>query len=99
MALIGLLTRVQISKMCKRIESRAVNLLVISIVREQFLLSPCHWVVHKQYLQEPINPSDFTLIMTLNQTQLMREQAKDEARIDNKEIVAKAPDKFKLGSS
>jgi hypothetical protein len=97
-AMIGLLTADQISKMCKRIESRALNPVVITTVQEQFLLSLRHWVVHKQRLQDPINPNDFTLVTALNQAQLMRQQQEDEARMD-KEVIAKAPDKFKLGSS
>jgi hypothetical protein len=97
-AMIGLLTADQLSKMCKRIDSRAVNPLVFKTVQEQFLLSLRHRVVNKQRLQEPINPNEFTLVTALNQTQLMRQQAEDEARMD-KEVVAKAPDKFKLGSS
>jgi len=97
-AMIGLLTADQISKMCKRIESRAANPIIITTMQEQFLLSLRHWVVNKQRLQEPVNPNDFTLVTALNQTQLMQQQAEDEAKMD-REIVAKAPDKFKLGSS
>jgi hypothetical protein len=97
-AMIGLLTTDQITKMCKRIESRAANLIIITTMQEQFLLSLRHWVVNKQRLQEPVNPNDFTLVTALNQTQLMQQQAEDEAKMD-REIVAKAPDKFKLGSS
>jgi hypothetical protein len=64
--------------MCKRIESRAVNPVVITTVQEQFLLSLRHWVVNKQRLQEPIHPNEFTMVTALNQTQLMRQQAEDE---------------------
>jgi len=77
-AMIGLLTIDQLSKMCKSIESRAVNPVVIFTVQEQFLLSLRHWVVNKQRLQEPIHPNEFTMVTALNQTQLMRQQAEDE---------------------
>lgn len=69
--MIGLLITDQISKMSKRIESKATNPVVITNDQEQFLLSLHHWVVHKHYLQEPINSNDVTLITVLNQTQLM----------------------------
>jgi hypothetical protein len=47
-AMIGLLTADQVSKMCKHIENQPVNPLVITTVQEQLLLSLRYWVASKQ---------------------------------------------------
>lgn len=95
-AMLGLLTADQISKMCKRLESRAINPIVITTVQEQLLLGLRFWVANNQRLQLPIVPEEFTMIEALNQVQKMRQRAEDDARMD-KESIAKAPDKFKSG--
>ena len=97
-AMIGLLTATQITKLCKRIASRPINPVEITTVQEQLLLGLRYWVANKQRLQQPIVATEFTMITALNQAQIMRQEAEDDARMD-KEIVAKAPDKFKSGST
>jgi hypothetical protein len=84
--------------MCKRLESRTVNPIVITTVQEQLLLGLRFWVANNQQLQLPIVAEDFTMIVALNQVQRMCQHADDDARMD-KEIVAKAPDKFKTGTA
>jgi hypothetical protein len=53
-AMIGLLTADQISKMCKHIENQPVNPLVIMTVQEQLLLSLRYWVAGRQCLQQMV---------------------------------------------
>jgi hypothetical protein len=98
LAMIGLLIATQITKMCKWIESHAINPLVIMTVQEQLLLGLQYWVANKQQLHQPIIAEEFTMITALNQAQIMHLQAEDDARMD-KEIVTKASDKFKSGST
>jgi hypothetical protein len=97
-AMMGLLTMDQVAKMCKRIETCAVNPLPITTVQEQLLLALRFWVASRQRLQLPVLAQEFTLIVALNQAQIMRQQAEDDARMD-KEAVAKAPDKFKAATT
>lgn len=97
-AMLGLLAADQISKMCKRLESRTVNPIVITTVQEQLLLGLRFWVSNNQRLQLPIVAEEYTMIIALNQVQKMRQHAEDDARMD-KEIIAKAPDKFKTGTT
>jgi hypothetical protein len=54
--------------------------------------------VTNQRLQLPIVAEEFNMITALNQVQKMHQQAEDNARMD-KEVVAKAPDKFKTGTA
>jgi hypothetical protein len=56
------------------------------------------WMVAKQRLQLMIVAEEFTMLVALYQAQVMRQQIEDEARGD-KEVVAKAPDKFKNASN
>jgi hypothetical protein len=55
-------------------------------------------MVAKQRLQLMIVAEEFTMLVALYQAQVMRQQIEDEARGD-KEVVAKAPDKFKNASN
>jgi hypothetical protein len=57
-----------------------------------------YWVVNKQRLQLPSIADEFTLVVALNQAQVMRQQLEDDAQMD-KEFMAKAPEKFKMASS
>jgi len=98
MAMLGLLTSSQVSKLCKRIETRAVNPIHINTIQEQLLLAMRSWVINRQRLQLPVEANEFTMIIALNQAQILRQQMEDEARAD-KEPVAKAPDKFKTATS
>jgi hypothetical protein len=92
-AMLGLLLVDQLSKVCKRLETRAVNLIRISTLQEQF-----YWIIGKQRMQLPVAAEDFTMVVALNQAQTTRQQLEDDARMD-KEMVAKAPEKFKTASS
>jgi hypothetical protein len=92
-AMLGLLTIDQVSKVCKCIEMHQVSLLLaITTLQEQLLLTLCFWVTNRQRLQLPILAADFTVVIALNQAQVMKQQY--DARVD-KDAVAKAPDKFK----
>jgi hypothetical protein len=93
--MMGLLSADQVSKTCKRIATRAINPIQINTVQEQLLLGLRFWVTQRQRLHQPIVTSDFTMFTALNQAQLMRQQAEDDARLD-KEVTAKMPDKFKV---
>jgi len=97
-AMLGLLTSSQVSKLCKRIETRPVNPIHINTIQEQLLLAMRSWVINRQRLQLPVEANQFTMIVALNQAQILRQQMEDEARAD-KEPVAKAPDKFKTATS
>jgi hypothetical protein len=94
-AMMGLLSADQVLKTCKRIATRTVNPIQINTVQEQLLLGLCFWVTQRQQLHQPIVTGDFTMFTALNQAQLMRQQAEDDARLD-KEVTAKMPDKFKV---
>jgi hypothetical protein len=94
MAMMGLLSADQISKICKRLSTRAANPIVLSAIQEQLLLAMRFWVANLQRLQQPIIADRFTTVLALNQAQMMRQSLKDDSRAD-KEMVAKAPDKFK----
>lgn len=94
MAMLGLLSATQVSKICKRTETRPINPIRINTVQEQLLLAMRFWVIQRQRLQLPVDATQFNMIVALNQAQIMRQQAEDDARSD-KEPVAKAPDKFK----
>jgi hypothetical protein len=72
-AMLGILTVDQVSKICKRIETRAVNPLPITTMQEQLLLAMRFWVTNRQRLQLPINAADYTLVLALNQAQTMRQ--------------------------
>jgi hypothetical protein len=93
-AMLGILTADQVSKICKQIETRVLNPLPITTMQEQLLLSMHFWVTNRQRLQLPINAADFTLVVALNQAQTMRQTLEDEGRLD-KEAIAKASDKLK----
>jgi len=59
--MIGLLSADQITRMCKRISTRAENPIAINTVQEQLLLALRFWVVAKQRMQLPIVTADFTM--------------------------------------
>jgi hypothetical protein len=70
----------------------------LSTIQKQLLMSMRFWVTGKQRLQQPIDPDVFTMIVALNQAQIMRQQIEDEQRGDG-ESTAKAPDKLKTASN
>jgi hypothetical protein len=84
--------------MCKRIETHANNPIVINTIQEQLLLSMRFWVIQRQRLQMPVDANQLTMIIALNQAQIMRQQIEDDTKTD-KEPVAKMPDKFKSATS
>jgi hypothetical protein len=83
--MLGLLTIDQISKICKRLESRTVDPIRITMVQEQLLLGLRFWVANNQRLQLPLVAEDFTMITALNQVQKMSQHAGDDTRME-KEI-------------
>jgi hypothetical protein len=84
-AMLGLLTIDQISKICKRLESRTVDPIRITMVQEQLLLKLRFWVANNQRLRLPLVAEDFTMITALNQVQKMSQHAGDDTRME-KEI-------------
>jgi hypothetical protein len=64
----------------------------------EIIITMGFWVASLQRLQQPVNANLFTMVVALNQAQVMRQALEDESRTD-KEIVAKAPDKFKNAAS
>jgi hypothetical protein len=97
-AMIGLLPADQISRICKQISTRAANPITISAIQKQLLQAMQFWVANLQRLQQQVVANTFTTVLALNQAQLMRQMLEDDSRAD-KEIVAKAPDKFKVASN
>jgi hypothetical protein len=84
-AMLGLLTIDQIRKTCKRLVSRTVDPIRITMVQEQLLLGLRFWVANNQRLQLPLVAEDFTMITALNQVQKMSQHAGDDTRME-KEI-------------
>jgi hypothetical protein len=83
--MLGLLTIDQIRKTCKRLVSRTVDPIRITMVQEQLLLGLRFWVANNQRLQLPLVAEDFTMITALNQVQKMSQHAGDDTRME-KEI-------------
>ncbi len=88
--MIGLLLSDQIKRVCKRIN----DTIPLSALQEQLILALRFWVVNKQRIQQHIDPESFTMILALNQAQLMHQQLEDKARGEG-EALARAPNKFK----
>jgi len=97
-AMLGILPADQISKICKRLSTRAIDPITLSAIQEQLLLAMRFWVTNLQRLQQQVDANDFTTALALNQAQTMRQQLEDDARTD-REAVAKAPDKFKSATN
>jgi hypothetical protein len=97
-AMLGILPADQISKICKRLSTRAIDPITLSAIQEQLLLAMRFWVTNLQRLQQQVDANDFTTALALNQAQTMRQQLEDDARTD-RESVAKAPDKFKSATN
>jgi hypothetical protein len=53
-AMLGLMTPEDISKMCKVFRTHAVNPLQVMVVQEQLLLAVRFWVSNRQHLQKPV---------------------------------------------
>jgi hypothetical protein len=93
-AMLGLMTPEDISKICKVFRTHAVNPLQVMVVQEQLLLAVRFWVSNRQHLQKPVEAHVVTAVLAYNQAQMMRHMLEDEARAD-KEQTAKMPEKFK----
>jgi hypothetical protein len=52
-AMLGLLPSDQVSKICKRLTTRAVNPIIITAIQEQLLQAMPFWVSNLQRLQQP----------------------------------------------
>jgi hypothetical protein len=96
--MLGILPSDQIRQICKRLQTRAVNPVPITAIQEQLLQAMRFWVAGLQRLQQIVDPTLLTTALALNQAQVMRQALEDEARAD-KELVAKAPDKFNNASN
>ncbi len=97
MAMLGLLSTDQVARACKRV-NQANPAAPLSTMQEQLLMSMHFWVANKQRLQQLFDLEAFTMIIMLNQAQVMRQQLEDKARSDG-ESTARAPNKFKTASS
>jgi hypothetical protein len=93
-AMLGLLSPEQVSRIFKRLAIRAVNPIPTSAIQEQLMLAIHFWVVGQQRLQQPIDADIVTAAMALNQARQMRQTLEDDAR--EKESLAKLPNKFKV---
>jgi hypothetical protein len=94
--MLGLLSPEQVSRIFKRLVTRAANPIPTSAIQEQLMLSIRVWVAGQQRLQQPIDAGTVTAAMALNQAQQMRQALEDDAR--EKESLAKLPDKFKVAT-
>ena len=90
--MLGLLSTDQVARACWCV-SQVNPAAPLSTMQEQLLMVMRFWVSNKQRLQQPIDPESFTMIIALNQAQVISSQLEDEARGDG-ESAAKAPDKF-----
>ena len=97
-AMLGLLTSEQVSKVCKEIRTRVINPILISTIQEQLLLALRYWVINKQRLHQPVDARTITAVDIFNQAQVLSRILEDES-VSDKEMVAKLPDKFKLASN
>jgi hypothetical protein len=70
-AMMGLLSSEQISHICKRLATRAVDLIPLPAMQEQLLLALHFWVAKQQWLQQIIAIDNFTVALALNQAQEM----------------------------
>jgi len=70
-AMLGLLSATQVSKICKRIETRLVNLVRVNTVQEQLLLAMRFWVTQHQCLQLPVDAEQFNMVIALTQAQII----------------------------
>jgi hypothetical protein len=95
-AMMGLLSSEQISRICKRLATRAVDPIPLLAIQEQLLLALHFWVAKQQRLQQIIAIDNFTVALALNQAQEIRQILEDEAQ--DHEQTAKLPDKFKVAS-
>jgi hypothetical protein len=95
-AMMGLLSSEQISHICKRLATRAVDLIPLPAMQEQLLLALHFWVAKQQWLQQIIAIDNFTVALALNQAQEMWQILEDEAWDHGQ--TAKLPDKFKVAS-
>jgi hypothetical protein len=93
-AMLGLLSASQITKLCKRVSTRTDNPLAITSVQEQMLLALRFWIVNRQRMQLPINAADITPALIMMQAQLMNQELEEAEKAD-KEITAKMPDNLK----
>jgi hypothetical protein len=71
--MLRLLSSTQIQKLCKRIQTRANNPIVINTIQEQLLLAMHFWVIQRQRLQMPKDANQFTMIVAFSQAQIMRQ--------------------------
>ncbi len=97
-AMLGLLSASQITKLCKRISTRTDNPLAITSIQEQMLLALRFWIVNRQRMQLQINVAEITLALIMAQAQVMNQELEEAEKAD-KEITAKMPDKFKIATS
>lgn len=96
--MLGLLAVEQVFKVCKEIQNRTINPILVSTIQEQLLLALHYGVTNKQRLHKPVNAASITAVEIFNQAQVLSRILEDEC-ISDKETVATPPDKFKIAST
>jgi hypothetical protein len=96
-AMLGLLSEEDITRMCKTLRTRANNPIPLTVLQEKLLLATRFWVANRQRVQLPVDANDVTPILIYTQANMRANMIEDEARAD-REPTAKIPDKFKLPS-
>jgi len=81
MGMLGLLSTDQVARACKQI-NQANPAAPLSTMQEQLLMSMHFGVANKQRLQQLVDPEAFTMIIALNQAQVVRQQLEDKVRSD-----------------
>jgi hypothetical protein len=90
--MLGLLPNTQISKLCKTLRQRPNNPVEITALQEHLLLAMHYGVANLLCLGQPINAAVFMMQVAMAQAQIMNYEIELASK---KEMIAKAPDKFK----
>jgi hypothetical protein len=93
-AMLGLLSEDDITRMCKALRTRAIAPISLTILQEKLLLGVRFWISYWQRLQLPIEAEELTPALAFTQANIRAHMIEDEVRAD-KEVTAKMPDKFK----
>jgi hypothetical protein len=97
-AMLGLLSEDDFTRMCKSFCTRPNAPLPITVLQEKLLLGLRFWISNRQRLQIAIDATEITPALVYTQANIRAHMIEDEARAD-KEPTAKMPDKFKIPSS
>jgi len=96
-AMLGMLAASDIARICKVLRTRAMNPIMIMVIQEQLMQGMHFGVTNRQRLRLLVDANDFTAATAFAQTALKTRTLEDDAR-EEKDQVAKQPDKFKKAS-